>query len=215
MGLSILIEVSGFALMAVFIARLGTTAVAGHQIAANLVSVLFMMPMALASATSTLVAQRVGARDLLDARRLARHGIVFGTGGGGTAGQRGVPGREGVVRLYTQDAAVIAAALPILAWVTLFHVVDAAQTLASFVLRAYRIATLPMFIFAGLAVGRGAGRRLRAGLRRRRHHAAPLRGAPGYWAASTAGLTLAAVLLLALVWKVMREQKALTRAASA
>jgi MATE family multidrug resistance protein len=215
MGLSILIEVSGFALMAVFIARLGTTAVAGHQIAANLVSVLFMMPMALASATSTLVAQRVGARDLLDARRLARHGIVFGLAVAALLGSAVYLAREGVVRLYTQDAAVIAAALPILAWVTLFHVVDAAQTLASFVLRAYRIATLPMFIFAGSlwGVGLGGGYVLAfdgAGIT-----PAPLRGAPGYWAASTAGLTLAAVLLLALVWKVMREQKALTRAASA
>ena len=53
MGMAILIEVSGFALMAVFIARLGTTAVAGHQIVANLVSVLFMVPLGIASATST------------------------------------------------------------------------------------------------------------------------------------------------------------------
>lgn len=215
MGLSILIEVSGFALMAVFIARLGTTAVAGHQIAANLVSVLFMMPMALASATSTLVAQRVGARDLLDARRLARHGIAFGLAVAALLGTAVYLGREAVVRLYTQDTAVIAAALPILAWVTLFHVVDAAQTLASFVLRAYRIATLPMFIFAGSlwGVGLGGGYVLAfdgAGIT-----PPALLGAPGYWAASTAGLTLAALLLLALVWKVMREQKALTRAASA
>ena len=70
MGMTILIDVSGFSLMAVFIARMGTHAVAGHQIAANLVSVLFMLPMALAGATSTLVAQRIGAHDIPDARRL-------------------------------------------------------------------------------------------------------------------------------------------------
>jgi MATE family multidrug resistance protein len=61
MGLAILIEVTGFAFMAIFISRLGTTPVAGHQIAANLVSLLFMMPLALGNATSTLVAQRIGA----------------------------------------------------------------------------------------------------------------------------------------------------------
>ena len=71
MGLSILIEVTGFSFMALFIARLGTTPVAGHQIAANLVALLFMMPLAMANATSTLVAQRIGAGDVLDARRLA------------------------------------------------------------------------------------------------------------------------------------------------
>ena len=70
MGMSILIEVSGFSLMAVFIARLGTTAVAGHQIAANLVSILFMLPLALSSAISTLVAQHLGAQDGAGARRI-------------------------------------------------------------------------------------------------------------------------------------------------
>ena len=68
-ALSILIEVTGFAFMAFFISRLGATPVAGHQIAANLVSLMFMMPLALANATSTLVAQRIGAGDA--ARRAA------------------------------------------------------------------------------------------------------------------------------------------------
>ncbi|MFT3822246.1 MAG: MATE family efflux transporter [Rubrivivax sp.] len=208
MGLSILIEVSGFALMAVFIARLGTTAVAGHQIAANLVAVMFMLPMALATATSTLVAQRVGARDRHDARRLARHGIGFGVLVAAVVGTALFLGREAVVRLYTQDLSVIAAALPLLAWVTVFHVVDATQTLAAFVLRAYRIATAPMFVFAGSlwGVGLGGGYWLAFDLGGITPPA--LRGAPGYWAASTAGLALAAVLLLALVARVMREQKA-------
>jgi len=215
MGLSILIEVSGFALMAVFIARLGTTAVAGHQIAANLVAVMFMLPMALATATSTLVAQRVGARDRHDARRLARHGIGLGIGVAAVFGSALFLGREAVVRLYTQDAAVIAAALPLLAWVTLFHVVDAAQTLGAFVLRAYRIATAPMFIFAASLWGLGLGGGYWLAFDVSGLTPAALRGAPGYWAASTAGLTLAAVLLLALVARVMREQKAQGSAAPA
>lgn len=207
MGLSIMIEVSGFALMAVFIARLGTAAVAGHQIAANVVSLLFMVPMALASATSTLVAQRVGARDLVDARRLARHGIVFGLLLATVLGLAVFFAREGVVGLYTQDAAVAAAALPILAWVTLFHIVDAGQTLGSLVLRAWRIATLPMIIFAASLWGVGLGGGYLVAFNVGGFTPAALRGAPGYWAASTAGLTLAAVLLLGLVWRVMRQQR--------
>lgn len=53
MGLSILIEVTGFTFMAIFISRIGATAVAGHQLAANLVSLMFMMPLAIANATTT------------------------------------------------------------------------------------------------------------------------------------------------------------------
>jgi MATE family multidrug resistance protein len=74
-GLSVLIDVTGFAFMAIFIARLGAHTVAGHQIVANLAALLFMLPLALGHATSTLVAQRVGASDLVDARRLGWHGL--------------------------------------------------------------------------------------------------------------------------------------------
>ena len=214
MGLAILIEVSGFALMAVFIARLGTEAVAGHQIAANLVTLMFMLPMALASATSTLVAQRIGARDVADARRLARHGIGFGVAVATVVGSLVFVGRDGLVRLYTGDAGVIAATLPILAWVTLFHIVDAAQTLAAFVLRAHRIATAPMFIFAGSLWGVGLGGGYIVAFDVGGWTPAALRGAPGYWAAGTAGLTLAALLLLAVVWRVMRAQPAPERPAT-
>jgi len=206
MGFSILIEVSGFAMMAVFIARLGTNAVAGHQIAANLVSLMFMLPMALATATSTLVAQRIGARDMNDARTLVRHGIGLGVLVGAALGGLVYLGRAGIVRLYTQDAAVIAAALPILAWVALFHLVDATQTMAAFVLRAHRIATAPMFIFAASLWGVGLGGGYLLAFDPPAFAPAALHGAPGYWAASTAGLALAATLLLSLVWRIMRVQ---------
>jgi MATE family multidrug resistance protein len=208
MGFSILIEVSGFAMMAVFIARLGTHAVAGHQIAANLVSLMFMLPMALATATSTLVAQRIGARDLADARALVRHGIAFGVLTAATLGGLVYLARAGIVRLYTQDDAVIAAALPILAWVALFHLFDATQTMAAFVLRAHRIATAPMFIFAASLWGVGLGGGYVLAFAPPAFAPAALHGAPGYWAASTAGLTLAAALLLTVVWRVMRARPA-------
>ena len=68
MGLAMLIEVTGFTFMAFFISRIGATPVAGHQIAVNMVSLMFMLPLAIANASGTLVAQRIGAGD---ARRRA------------------------------------------------------------------------------------------------------------------------------------------------
>jgi multidrug resistance protein, MATE family len=59
-GASIGLEVMGFSFMAFFISRLGATPVAGHQVAVNVVSVMFMLPLSLANAATTLVAQRVG-----------------------------------------------------------------------------------------------------------------------------------------------------------
>jgi MATE family multidrug resistance protein len=100
MGMAILIEVTGFALHGDLHRPLGTTPVAGHQIAANLVSILmFMLPLALGNATSTLVAQRVGRRPCADARRVARHGIVFAAAAVGRWSGSAVFGaRHGVVR---------------------------------------------------------------------------------------------------------------------
>ena len=207
MGLSILIEVTGFAFMAIFIVRLGATPVAGHQLAANLVSVLFMLPLALGNATGTLVAQRIGARDLLAARRIGWHGLQIGVCLAAGVGALIYGLRHSVVRLYTDDAAVIAAALPLLAWVALFHTADAAQCVASFVLRAYRIATIPMLIFAVSlwGVGLGGGYVLAfdvTGLTPQ-----PLLGARGFWTASTAGLVLAALGLSGLLALVLRRQR--------
>lgn len=207
MGLSILIDVSGFSLMAVFIARTGSTAVAGHQIAANLVSLLFMLPLALASATSTLVAQAVGARRSDDARRVGWHGVQIGMGVALMLGSTVFLARGEVVRLYTQDAAVIAAALPLLAWVALFHAADAGQALTSFVLRGHRIATAPMFVHAASMWGVGLGGGFVLAFDVLGSTPAALRGAPGYWAASTAGLTLAFLGMTMLLLQVHRRQR--------
>jgi multidrug resistance protein, MATE family len=109
--------------------------------------------------------------------------------------------REPLVRLYTGDAVVIAAVLPLLSWVVVFHFFDAVQTMAAFVLRGWRIATLPMFIYAGslIGVGLGGGWWLVFGAGR---DAAPVwtHGASGYWVASTAGLIVASIALTAVLW---------------
>jgi multidrug resistance protein, MATE family len=206
MGLSIMIDVTGFTFMALFISRLGTVPVAGHQIAVNVVSLMFMLPLAVANAGSTLVAQRIGAADLPDARRLGRHALQFGLLLAATLGGLVFFGRDAVVRLYTRDEAVVAAALPLLAWLALFHVADAAQTIAAFVLRAWRIATVPLVIYAGSlwGVGLGGGYVLAFNL----PGAVPdaLQGARGFWVAATCGLVLAGCGMSAFMHWLTRQR---------
>lgn len=207
MGLSIAIEVTGFTFMAFFISRLSPTAVAGHQIAANLVALLYMLPLALANATSTLVAQAIGAGTMAQARRLGRDGFVLGTTLAAAIGLAVYANRSALLRLYTPDPTIAAAALPLLTWVVLFHLGDAAQCLASFVLRAWRIATLPLVIYATAiwGVGLGGGYTLVFVVADRAP--AALQGAPGFWAAATAGLLSAAVGLVALLAHVQRRPR--------
>ena len=208
MGGSVLIEVTGFASMAFFISRFGATPVAGHQIAANLVSLLFMVPMALGNATSTLAAQGVGAGTLADARRVAWHGIELTALVALALGTGVFFSREGIVRLYTGDEVIVAAALPLLAWVALFHFVDAMQIAAAFTLRAWRIATVPLVIYATSIWGLGVGGGYAVAFNLPGGVPEALHGARGFWVMCTLGLGSAASgLVLFLAWVLRRQRR--------
>jgi len=204
MGAVILIEVTGFTSMAFLISRQGGDAVAGHQLAANLVSMMFMVPLSLANGTATLVAQRIGAREQAEARRIGWHGLEIGVGLAAVLGALVFFGREWVLRAYTDNPVIIAAAMPLLVWVWWFHVADAAQTIANFVLRSHRITLIPLIFYAASLWGIG----LFGGYRVTHSTWAPaaLRGAPGYWALSTLGLVVVAASLCAFLAWVHRKE---------
>ena len=208
MGLSILIEVTGFTFMAFFIARIGTTPVAGHQIAVNMAAMLFMMPLSIANAAATLVAQRVGADDAADARRLGWHALQAAVLIAALMGGSVYLLRPVILQLYTHDPVIVLAALPLLAWVALFHVADAAQTVGAFVLRAYRFVTVPLVVnvFAIWGVGLGGGYVLAFNLTG--WSPASVQGAPGFWSAATLGLTFAALSFAAFLAWMFKQQRA-------
>ena len=208
MGASIMVEVTGFTFLALFISRIGAAPVAGHQIAGNLVALMFMMPLAIGHAGGTLVAQRIGAGDAAEARRLAWHSVQVGAGVALLLGSAVYLLRNGIVGLYTNDAVIAAAALPLLAWVVLFHVADALQTVAAFVLRAYRIATVPLVIYAIAIWGVGLGGGYLLAFDTSGAVPEALLGARGFWAAATAGLVLAGVgMALFLAWMLRQMRR--------
>lgn len=203
MGLSILVEVTGFTFMAFFIARLGDDAVAGHQIAANLTGMLFMMPLALGQATTALVSQRLGAGDPRAAQRLGRHALGLAIVFAGGSALALMLARDPVVRVFTNAAPVATVALGLLAWLCAFHLLDALQAVLASVLRAYQVVRRPLVIYAAavLGVGLGGGCVLGFGWL---GPAAALQGPEGFWAAGTAGLLVAGIglgLLLRRVWQ--------------
>ena len=204
MGAAIMIEVTGFSSMAFLISRQSGEAVAGHQLATNLVSMMFMLPLALANGTATLVAQRVGANDLLEARRLGWHGVEIGVGFAAVLGALVYLAREPILHVYTNNPTIIAAAMPLLVWVWWFHVADAAQTLANFVLRSQRVTLIPLVIYVASLWGVG----LLGGYWVTTSAWAPaeLQGAQGYWAMSTAGLIVAGVALCGFLAWVHRKE---------
>jgi MATE family multidrug resistance protein len=204
-GLAVLVEVTGFTFMAFFVSRIGAIAVAGHQIAANMVSMMFMLPLAIANAASTLVAQQIGAGDRADARRIGWVGLELGVAIAAVLGGTVYLLRGHVVALYTANPVIVAAALPLLAWVALFHIADAAQTVAAFVLRAYRIATMPLVVYVVAVWGIGLGGGYIAAFDVFGISPAWMHGARGFWAMATVGLAIAGLGMSALLVAKLRS----------
>ena len=110
--------------------------------------------------------------------------------------------RRPIAGLYSHDAAVLAGAVPLLGWVALFHLSDAAQGVAAFVLRAHRIATLPVLVNALALWGIGLGGGYALAFDALGGTPAFLRGAAGFWCAASLGLLAAALGLTGLMAKV-------------
>jgi MATE family multidrug resistance protein len=205
MGLTYLIEITSFTLMASFIARMGTVVLAGHQIAANLGAVAYMVPLSLSIATSTLVAQSIGARDRLAARRMAWNGIKFAAACAVIVAAAVLLLRHDLARLYTRDATVLAIAVPLLPFIAAYQMFDALQVMAAFILRAYKIALIPTVIYALSLWGVGLGGGYLLGFGHLGEFAAALRGAAGFWAANAMSLAVAGTLLVRYFNGISRE----------
>ncbi len=72
------VEVGLFAFAALCIGTMGSTQLAAHQIALQIVSVAFMIPAGISYAITLRIGQHYGGGQLLDARRAGRVGITFG-----------------------------------------------------------------------------------------------------------------------------------------
>jgi MATE family multidrug resistance protein len=188
MGATFLVDVTAFTFMALFIARLGPDVSAAHQIAANVAVFVFMVPMALGSATGVVVGQALGAGDSRRARHAGLLGLAVGcvvaVALGATIGFGAVP----LARAYTSDAQVAAAAATLLAIVAFYHLADSVQAVMAQVLRGYKRSTAPMVIYAVALWGVGLGGGYLLGLT---DTFGAARGAAGFWMAGVVSLTLA------------------------
>lgn len=201
-GLAILVEVTSFTLMALFIARQGTVAAASHQIAANLAAVLYMMPLSIAIASSSRVSYWLGAGQPQRAREVVALGVRYTLSMALLQAGLLFLGREAVADVYAAQPAVAALAAQLLAWVALYHLADAMQALCVFLLRCYRITVQPLVIYGVLlwGVGLGGGYLLAyeglAGW-------APQPTPATFWATGLGALGLTALGFLALVRRVV------------
>ncbi|WDZ96946.1 MATE family efflux transporter [Herbaspirillum sp. WKF16] len=204
-GLSYFIEVTAFTLMAVFIARLGAVPVAGHQITANVGTVLYMLPLSIASATSTLVAQAIGANEWKAARKIGYAGIRLSVTLSVLIGIVVWFMRAHIIRAYTPDPVIVGAALPLFLYIAFYQLFDSLQVTTAFVLRAYKVAVVPTVIYAVTLWGVGLGGGYLLGFDVLGVTPAWLLGASGFWLANSASLGLVGVGLVAYLRLVQRR----------
>ena len=206
-GLSIMVEVTSFTLMALFIARMGAVALASHQIAASLAAVLYMVPLALGIASSARTGYWLGAGQARKARRAAGLGIGLAIGAAVLCAGMLFLGREAVANAFSTDPSVVQAATLWLAWVALYHLADAVQAVCAYLLRCYRITLLPLLIYTALLWGVGLYGGYRLAYQGLDWVAWPMRtSVDTFWMTSTVALALVSVLFAAMVWHASRPR---------
>jgi len=206
-ALALMVEVTSFTLMALFIARLGTVAAASHQVAANVTAVLYMMPLSLGLATSARVSYWLGAGDQRQARVALRTGfklaLVLACGSAVVLSLA----HRGIASLYAGgNTEIVRLAGGLLLWVAGYHIADAMQALGVFLLRSYGVATRPLAIYCVLlwGVGLGGGYLLAY---RGVGAMAPLQEPAAFWAAGAVALSLTAGAFTWLLWRVVRTHR--------
>ncbi|MBD8094125.1 MATE family efflux transporter [Pseudomonas fluorescens] len=190
-GVAILMQGGLFIATSLLIGQLGAIPLAAHQIAVNVAQVCFMVPVAVAEATTVRVGHALGRGDRTGVRRatMAGYGIVCVTQL--VSASLLLFAHVGIAQLYTGDAAVIALASSLLLYAALLQLPDGLQMLASGALRGLQDTRVPMMIavFAYWGIGMPLGAWLGLGLGW---------GPQGMWVGLITALSMATVLM---VWR--------------
>ncbi|MEM7216754.1 MAG: MATE family efflux transporter [Pseudomonadota bacterium] len=204
-GLAQFAEMAIFSVVTLFIGRLGVEAVASHQIALNVSSLLFMIPLSLGMAASIRVGFNVGRGAVPVARQAGLAALALSLAIGCLGVLLLLFYRYELVGLYTDEAAVIAVAGGLLVLAAIYTPFDYVQATAIGILRGYKDTGVPMVIalFSYWAIAMPLGRGLGFG-----ELGMPELGLDGFWIALIVGLGVAAVVLsLRFFWLSARPER--------
>ena len=168
-GLQMGMEIGIFAFVGVLAARLGTLAVAAHQLVLSLVSLPYTIALGVANAASVRVGLAVGAGDRERTRTAGFAALLAAAAWMTCAALVLALAPRAVARLVTNQLDVIAAAVPLLLVGAVFQLSDGIQVVASGALRGagdthfafaanfvgYCVIGLPVALFLGFTRGMG------------------------------------------------------------
>jgi MATE family multidrug resistance protein len=189
-GLMMLAEVGVFALSGVLAARLGRAPADGHQAAITLASFTFGAAVGIGASAAVRVGHAIGAGDTPLARHRGFLSLGLGLGVMSCSALVFLVIPRELARLFTDDPAAIAAAIPLIRIAAVFQLSDGAQAVAAGALRGTGDSHAGFIanVIGHYAVGLPISLVLAFGLGW---------GAPGLWWGLSAGLTVTAALLVA------------------
>jgi MATE family multidrug resistance protein len=207
-GFTIFVESTMFAVVALLLASMGAEVVAGHQIALNVVSILFMVPMSIGLALTIRISFLMGANDSDSARLVARSSVFLVLGIAFAYAGFLFIFAEPIAGIYTKEANVIAIATLLLGYGAMFQIADVLQVVAISALRGYKDTRIPMYIMLASfwVIGIPLGYVLAY-----KDWIVPEMGAPGFWIGLIAGLSHAAFWLLIRLFSFSRKREELAR----
>ncbi len=197
MGVSVFMEGSLFVATLLVIGSMGKVPVAAHQVAINVASLCFMVPLGFAMATTVRVGHAAGAEDASAVRWSARAGYALVLVSQTCSALLMLFGGAAIARIYTDDTAIASLATTLLLYAAAFQYPDGIQAVSAGALRGLKDTTVPMAItlFAYWVLGMPLGAWLGIGLGW---------GAQGMWCGLILGLAVAAVLLATRFYRLMR-----------
>ena len=188
-GIQIQLELAAFGVIGLLMGGLGTIEIAAHQVAINLASLTFMVPLGVASASAVRVGHAVGRADDHEARRAAASAMVCGAGFMACTALLFLALPRALAGVYTSDVQVVALAAALIPIAGVFQIFDGVQVVSSGILRGLGDTRAPMVInvlgfwLVGMPVSLGLAFPLELGPR-------------GLWWGLVAGLAAVAALLL-------------------
>jgi MATE family multidrug resistance protein len=159
-GMTMIFEVALFAGSTLVMARFGTSAIAAHQIAMNVPSITFMVPLGVAMAATVRVGRAKGAGDMEGVRRAGITALVMGSTFMLLCAIVLALIPDVIASIYldasaAENAEAISLLIAFLYVAAAFQIFDAVQVIASFALRGLKDTKVPALI-AGLSYW-GAG----------------------------------------------------------
>ena len=194
-GLQVQLEIVAFAAIALLMGWFGTVQMAAHQVAINLASLTFMVPLGVGSATAVRVGQAIGAGNDEGARRAAYSGLLIGVSFMTMAAAAFIFAPRLLASAYTSVEEVLLLASLFLPIAGFFQVFDGIQVVSAGALRGAGDTRAPMLVnivgfwFIGLPISLFLAFKMDF-------------GPEGLWWGVVAGLgSVAAILVARVAWK--------------